>query len=461
MFMLLCLSMIHPCTPGLLNPLVNALSRSISHADKEMRKLSAWISSIQDDLQYNVRCRDNLLIELQKIHPSPLSAVVTGALGGIGRELCKKLAHNVVNNQSLTIFSRMSKLVELNDFATQLGQHVQPRTMNLNVDNQTNVNDMLSAMMDHADEIRNSSTIRNNNGRIDLLIHNAGLMGKHCSVQDIHAVNYYSPLFLSLTLLPDMLAHSHNPVLLFVGSSSHLRGNLPTSSSSGSSGSGQQQGVGLRVGLQSPVSRLFSMSSKPNAFAVITAYADAKLRCLLTATALERRLEGTGCIVRTAHPGLVDTPMLQGYFTNMSFPWRKRFLRSPAEGAAAVLLPALTNFDVIYYTPPLSVASNSDNGVHTGLSWMHTHKDYRKSYFVNGKSAPKKCTDLVNDVQACESCYRETIREIQCANESVRTRFIARIRQAGPIIDLNDQLSAEMKIKRKQALFALALDIDS
>ena len=433
-FLLFCV-MIPSCSPGLLTPLVHVMTRSLSHADHELRKLSSWISSIQDDLHYNVRFRGNLMLELQRIHPSPLSAVVTGALGGIGRELCKKLANNVINNQSLTIFSRMNKLVELNDFAAQLGKHVHPRTMNLT---STNVNDLLSAMMDHADEIRNSSGI-------DLLLHAAGLLEKRCSVQEIHSVNYYAPFLLSLTLLPDMLANSHHPVVLFVGSSSHLRGSLPTSS----------------FPPQSPISRLFSLSNKPNALAVISAYADAKLRLLLAATAMDRRLESTGCIVRTAHPGLVDTPMLQGYFTNMSFPWRKHFLRSPAEGAAAVLLPALTIFDVILYTPPLSTMSNSVHGIHTGLSWMQTHKDYRKSYYVNGKSAPHKCSELVNDIQVCESCYQDTIREIKCANESVRTRLISRIRQAGPIIDLNDQLTAEMKIRRKQALLALALDIDS
>ena len=428
------------------------MTRSFHHADQEFRKMTAWLSSISSDLDYNVRKRGHLLLDLQRIHPSPLSAIVTGAMGGIGYELCKRLANNVVNNQSLILFSRKNKLAQLTTFATQLGRHVHPRTMNLDVDNQT-IDDMLTTMMDHADELRNISTIHGQqSGRIDLLIHNAGLMNKHSSVQNIHAVNYYCPALLTLTLLPDMLAHSDHPVILFVGSSSHLRGSLPSSNNG-------------PKGTTFSISRLFSLTKKSNPLAVISAYADSKLRLLLASTALERRLENTGCVVRTTHPGLVDTPMLQGYFTNMSFPWRRRFLRSPQEGAAAVLLPALTNFDVILYSPPLSTPTISNiyrSRIPTGQSWTSTstHKDYRTSYYVNGKPSPMKCSELVNDLQACELCYQDCIREIRCANESVRTRFVSRIRQAGSIIDENGQLTAEMKIRRKQTLHALALDID-
>ncbi len=409
---------------GLLSPLFNALK----HCDNESKKLQHWWQSIISDLQFNMRHPNAATSELARLKPTPMNVVITGALGGIGQAIVSKLAVHGVTNRTISVLSRLERFPELKLFAERLGQHIRPYALDLNIGpNATSLDDLLTTILDRTDAIR-----LNNSGRVDLVIHNAGLMAKRSSVRDIHAVNYYAPVVLSLALLPDMMMTSKNPVLMFVGSSSHLRGSP------------------VQPQPQPPTNhpRLFAMSSRPNSMKVVGAYGDAKLRLLLAATALERRFEATGLHVRTAHPGLVDTPMLQGFFGSFSFPWRKQFLRPPAEGAAAVLIPSTSVFDVIFYQP-------------AEVDPVWKQRDYRREYYVNGFSAPAKCTAMVNDAAACEACLQEVMRDIRLgADPAVRARLVSRIRDAAPACGLNGDLSDEIKAARRQSLLALALDLE-
>lgn len=405
---------------GFFSPLLNA----VKHCDDESKKLQQWWKSIISDLKFNARYPNAATTELARLRPSPMNVVITGALGGIGKAIVAKLAVHGVNNRTVSVLSRLERFTELKLFAEEWGPHIHPYALDLNVGtNATSLDELLTTVLDRADTIR-----LNNSGRVDLVIHNAGLMAKRASVRDVHSVNYYGPMVLSLALLPDMMMTSKNPVLMFVGSSSHLRGSpaqLPRPNHS----------------------RLFAMSSKSNSLKVVGAYGDAKLRLLLAATALQRRFDSTGLHVRTAHPGLVDTPMLRGFFGSFSFPWRKQLLRSPAEGAAAVLVPSTSLFDVIFYQP-------------TEVDPAWRTKDYRRQYYVNGLSAPNKCSNMVNDAAACEACLRDVMREIKLADPHVRARLISRIRDAAPACALNGDLSDEIKSARRQSLFTLALDLE-
>jgi NAD(P)-dependent dehydrogenase (short-subunit alcohol dehydrogenase family) len=278
-------------------------------------KFFAWCGSIGSDLTFNLRNADRLDGALNKAHNS-LSGeqrlgIVTGSCGGVGSHLCRKLSSIGFR---LGMFSRKEKESELRALADDLDQ---PNNLLLPVDFAVKYNethgDLFRSLSESASLIKKKF-----GGSIDLIIHNAGLMSKRSSVSDIYTVNYISPTVLSLLLLPDLMkSQCSDPVLLFVSSSSHLRGR----------------------------NRLWSLSSlcrNPNPFAVLGAYADSKLKLLLASAALRRRFKDTGLVVRSVHPGLVDTPMLRGFFgTALSvLPILRRALRSPSEGAAAVLLAA-------------------------------------------------------------------------------------------------------------------------
>jgi NAD(P)-dependent dehydrogenase (short-subunit alcohol dehydrogenase family) len=76
------------------------------------------------------------------------------------------------------------------------------------------------------------------------------------------------------------------------------------------------------------------------------AYSRSKLANVLFAAALARRLDGTGVLVFSAHPGGVDTPMMRAMFERPGLrrlyePVARRTFLSPADAAAGVLRVAL------------------------------------------------------------------------------------------------------------------------
>ena len=417
---------------GLLNPIFRAAHRRLTKWDKFSQNLTAWCRSIASDVNYNMLApAGDLTEQLRIVRASPVAACVTGAMGGVGRELVRRLTnHSVLQNRTmLSAWTRPEKLLALKEKFP----HVRAVGVNLAVGNGTStaINNLLAHVLDGAQATASGCA------SLDLLVHNAGLMAKNASLRDTFAVNFYSPMFLSIAMLPHMLAGSKTPLMLFVGSSSHLRG----------------------APLPSPLppveaSRLMGYQGAPHRIAVAGAYADAKLRLLLAATALERRFGPAGLTVRTAHPGLVDTPMLRGYFGEaLARGWRNlKLLRSEEEGAAAVLLPALTHFDVIRWAP-LQTATTPAAAAVT--------RDYRRSYHVNGRSAPGKCSSLVNDAAACEACLQDVVHEIRVtATAATRGRLIALLKDAAPLIDSNADLPDEIKSRRKAALAALGRDLE-
>jgi len=418
---------------GLLNPVLHAATRRVHELDNYVHNVSLWCRSIVSDIMHNVRApAEEITHQLRGVRASPVAATVTGAMGGIGRELVNLLSnHSVIQNSTtVSAWTRPEKLTALQDVVQRLGPHVRALAVDFAVVPGINgtegaVDDLLTRVLDGAQLVAG-----NGSHRLDLLVHNAGLMATRASPRDIFAVNFYSPMFLSLAMLPHMLAGSRTPFLLFVGSSSHLRGAPPSTSGS----------------TRPETSRLMSYRGTSHRTAVMGSYADAKLRLLLAATALERRFGPAGLTVRTAHPGLVDTPMLRGFFgAALAGGWRKmKFLRSETEGAAAVLLPALSHFDVIRWTPP--------------VPFPH---DYRRSYHVNGKPAPGKCSALVNDAAACEACLQDVVHEIRvAATAATRHRILTILKNAAPRIDSNAELPDEVKSRRKAALAALGRELE-
>ena len=118
---------------------------------------------------------------------------------------------------------------------------------------------------------------------VDVLIHNAGLMSAKASVKDIINVNCVSPFVISLCMLQRMMLSTiKNPKILYISSSSHIRGQ------------------------KYEKNRLSESYMKDDRISVATslrAYADAKYCSILLSMALQRRLKGTGIQIVNIHPG--------------------------------------------------------------------------------------------------------------------------------------------------------------
>lgn len=168
---------------------------------------------------------------------------------------------------------------------------------------------------------------------LDIIIHNAGLMKFSSStdcMNDIYAVNCLSPLLLTCYLLPNMLSSSHaSPTALFVSSSSHLRQKTykpykPCLSTT----SIDQKNHKYHKNNEDP-NNMNHMHNQNNHNRMTThhVYSQAKSHAMLASAALARRFNGTGFTVKWVHPGLVDTPMLQGALGHINFPGRKKCSR--------------------------------------------------------------------------------------------------------------------------------------
>lgn len=162
--------------------------------------------------------------------------MITGCLGGIGKEITKLLVR--VNNVKLYLHSRSKSLHSVRQFYRNITNY------KVNIDKKTVGFDM--------DQVSNLSTFleldfhnNKNNNKLDCIIHNAGVMSQSVGTSDTYAVNCISPSILTLLLLPELF-NSKNPQVVFITSSSHIRSKtyesgdvfnyLKTSSSSHSKG---------------------------------------------------------------------------------------------------------------------------------------------------------------------------------------------------------------------------------
>ena len=263
-----------------------------------------WVSSLVKDILFNISRRRPP--PLAPVSTSPKSYLITGALGGIGTELCERLT--LEKSTKLLLQTRPSRLDQLKAFIEDR-IHTTTETKFVGVDftDLNSISDIASIVRNDDDKVDN----------VDMnIIHNAGLMSTHASVRDIHAVNCIAPFATSLLLLPELMRHNDEGAskVVFITSSSHIRSPL----------------------YKKGDITTYMKDNRTGAIA-LTAYAISKFNLLLSTKALKARLQGTSVVISSIHPGLVDTPMLQGAFGTSKFPFRHRLFLSPKEAANAIL----------------------------------------------------------------------------------------------------------------------------
>ena len=149
---------------------------------------------------------------------------------------------------------------------------------------------------------------------VDLLVNNAGVMG--AATDETMRVNLVAPARLTLALR----AGNKKLRVVNVASSSHFRAK------------------------DCPVSRMLEDRRRDKSLA---AYAASKLGLLQFTAALQN----AGIDARACHPGLVWTPMLKGFFpapVRALMPCRVLF-KTPREGAATVVLACVDDAAGTYY----------------------------------------------------------------------------------------------------------------
>lgn len=154
--------------------------------------------------------------------------------------------------------------------------------------------------------------------RIALLVNNAGAMSERFRLSEeglelTFAVNHLAP-FLLTNLLLERLRASAPSRILTVASQAHR---------------------GARLDL--------SAINNPAAFTMLRAYGRSKLCNILFTHELARRLEGSGVVAVSLHPGVVATGIAKrGGLVGLGWRVAHPFLLSPEQGAATTLFLATT-----------------------------------------------------------------------------------------------------------------------
>lgn len=243
-----------------------------------------WTKSIALDVFTNLKNNSDLSLSPLPEHNAKI--FITGALGGIGVALCSSMANT---SDQILVSAHPRREKQLIDFLAEFkSQKCKFSTLLLDLCDPTNFS--LAG------------------GNFDVVIHNAGLMSTTASPTQIFSVNVHAPFALSLFHFPSMMLSSWtHPAIVIVSSSSHLRGE----------------------------EKAFDCTKQNNP---LKAYANSKLHVMMAMASFSRRyMEKSGIMLRFVHPGLVDTPMLQGYLGNNNFWGRSRLLRTPEMGARAII----------------------------------------------------------------------------------------------------------------------------
>ncbi len=238
------------------------------------------------------------------------TVVITGANSGIGFETALSLAGSGAN---LVLGCRNAEKAE------QATAEIVRRTGNTNVANHSLDLSSLASVQRFADSLSDLD-------RIDVLINNAGGMIDHrLETEDgfeaVFGTNHLGPFQLTKLLLPQIRAAEHARIVN-VSSMAH----------------GAAIG-GIRYG----------DLDRNGSFSPVRVYGESKLANALHAEELATRLEGTGIVANSVHPGAVDTHFgKEGDTTGTTAALmnlqlgkvRSKVLRSPAEGAATSIFLA-------------------------------------------------------------------------------------------------------------------------
>lgn len=156
-------------------------------------------------------------------------------------------------------------------------------------------------------------------GRLDLLVNNAGFIApRYRESQDGYeltiAVNHLAP-FLLTNLLLDRLREAAPSRIITVASQSHRGARLD-----------------------------FATWTGPGDWSPLKAYGRSKLCNILFTRALARRLQGSGVVAASLHPGVIATKIADSAGNLTGFGWRlaKPFLATPEKGAQTTLFLATT-----------------------------------------------------------------------------------------------------------------------
>ena len=162
-----------------------------------------------------------------------------------------------------------------------------------------------------------ADTVLARHGRLDVLVNNAGFIAQHYrESQDGYeltiAVNHLAPFLLTNLLLDRLLASAPSRVIT-VASQAHR---------------------GARLDLATFVG--------PQDWSPLKAYGRSKLCNILFTRALAKRLQGSGVVAATLHPGVIATKIGDTAGIVSGFGWRllKPFLASPEKGAQTTLFLA-------------------------------------------------------------------------------------------------------------------------
>jgi NAD(P)-dependent dehydrogenase (short-subunit alcohol dehydrogenase family) len=240
-------------------------------------------------------------------------AVVTGAMGGIGRWIAAGLArsgHHVV-------------LVGRNRIRGEAAQRWIEREV-VSASTELVIADLslLSATREAG------ALVTSRHPRVSVLINNAGIFdATRAETAEGHervlATNLLSPFVLTQVLLPVLLAGAPSRIIA-VGSSTADRARIDPAN--------------LALGRHWTMQRAYSQS---------------KLALMMTTFALAKRLEGTGVVANVVHPGLVATGLVRtGGVIGLVWRCLARFALTERQGADtplyAALAPALATVSGAY-----------------------------------------------------------------------------------------------------------------
>ncbi|MBC7922626.1 MAG: SDR family oxidoreductase [Ferruginibacter sp.] len=166
-------------------------------------------------------------------------------------------------------------------------------------------------LSDQEDIVQLAEDVRRQHDHLDVLLHNAGLIGEKRTLtaqglETTLAVNHLAPFLLTHLLLP-LLRRSREPRIVTVSSEAHRFARLD-----------------------------FNDLQSEKRYAPLVAYADSKLANILFTRSLANQLRGEGITANCLHPGGVATNFGSGFgggLLGLAMTLARPFFISPEKGA--------------------------------------------------------------------------------------------------------------------------------